>query len=289
MAETQPAGIGISKTDLELFEIARGKASSAEQRERIDALWRLHESLAQDEADALAAIRAAKAARGEEVRALTASEQEWLAEFTQDGGLDPGMRRWHEKLATPQEVLKSLAYGLKFTVHLRRGQLRHHHEADRPIAQRVIDGYDAAAEAFFDFIGDDAYRRKTCREIAELTIASNRSSCAVFPVFDIDLGDGDASTNGKSIGAAYDRLEAMAAERQLPALSTFLGFAERGSGDWFEPREGLRTVNALIDQVALPATKLKGKRALLVDLRELAAVLTAAEQRGARFHLEFDI
>jgi hypothetical protein len=281
-----------SKSDRETFDIARAKARDDTERARVDELWAMLAELRLKEARSVEEHLESRRKRGEKVKPLTKSQQEFVDDLDgDDAGLDPYLRKGLAKEPTAAKVLQSIAYGAWFGVLSRRGMLRYcEHPDQAAIEQRLIDFNVRLAEALFAFIADPKFRRYVEREVADMQvrISGSGGGSAFYVLLDVE-NDEDTKTNGKEIGRAYERLEGYAQELEVTPLSEFLGFGERGSSDWFEPAAGLKTFEALIAHVGKASTKVKGKKALIADLEEAAGVLRSARERKAKFHIEIDI
>jgi len=57
---------------------------------------------------------------------------------------------------------------------------------------------------------------------------------------------------------------------------------------WFEPDEGLKWVNRLIEQLEAQPATLKKSKDVLSDLREYERVFKKAKTIGSRWHLQVD-
>jgi hypothetical protein len=286
----RPSEMIPSAVDREAFAIARQKARSASELERIERLHDMLLELAAAEDVALDQRLANQRARGEPGRPLTAAEEEFLRDFEVAPEEDVDALVRSELLREPdaRHVLRCVVYGAMMHIHARRDTLGYFAEDDRPIEEALIERYRAFADALFDFIDDNGYRTEVARFLARDRLARNGAGTAVFLVLDA-ASDGEPELDGKSLGRAFEKLESAAASLGVRPLSEFFGFGGRGSGDWFDPAEGLTTVRALIEHVRGPATKIKAKKALLADLRDAESILAHAREAGARFHVEVDI
>ncbi len=116
---------------------------------------------------------------------------------------------------------------------------------------------------------------------------------------------------GKSLASYLDTLDEMARDLSLRPLNDFVvDYTEQiedilvdediedveeaimglgGSGPWYDPEEGIRTVQCLIQHIdGLLADEDKALEGPLVVLKSLASELDYAKQQDSRFHLSFE-
>jgi hypothetical protein len=276
-------------SDRETLEIALSKARSTDERRLIGGLMLEFDDLARAKIESDRQVRENRIRRGERLRPLTSAELKHLEEEVADAGLHRLIREHFESMTLPGEVLQSLVHGQLFDAELTRQGLEEMHPDDRAIDLLIVDRHRALASAMLSIINDPEFESKVRRDVTieTLRIARGGSGGEIVPVFDIDETIGD-QLSGKSIAASLSRLDDLARELGVTPLSSFLGFAGVGSGDWFDPRAGLATVEALRARIRPASYTLRGKKALLGELGDLAIVLGTAIARGARFHIEVD-
>ncbi len=130
------------------------------------------------------------------------------------------------------------------------------------------------------------------------------SACFYIVVEGEDPGY-DIFVNGHALARYETELEQLAASLGVPPLLDYFSadrnsmamLLEQGAGDpawthslpdpqWFMPREGLETVDALLAHVERdPSCFGPGTPALLQELREYKLVLHKTASRGLRWHL----
>ena len=128
---------------------------------------------------------------------------------------------------------------------------------------------------------------------------------SLYIVVEKKIPGADNYVNGNSLSKHNDELEKMAKRLGVKPLMSFfsmsneelssleeeyaidLGKAKRTTADkWFTAEEGLRTVNALLEN--LTALKLKDAARVEADLREFVSVLELAGANSIRWHLAVD-
>jgi len=110
------------------------------------------------------------------------------------------------------------------------------------------------------------------------------------------------ATSGKALGRELDRLDYAARCRNVAAITSLLSESQaalvaqlREAGfdpakmrlaaeQWFPAADGIKTINALIEQVTAKLNDFKQPNPILRDLNAAAALLSAAEAAGVRFH-----
>jgi hypothetical protein len=126
-------------------------------------------------------------------------------------------------------------------------------------------------------------------------------SSALYIVLDRKIPGADTFVNGKSLAKHKDELEAMAKRLGVTPLMRFFSVSKeeleslkeeyeislkKAEEKWFSVEEGLRTVNALLQN--LSGSKLKDVARVETDLREFVGVLELARANGIRWHLAVD-
>jgi hypothetical protein len=131
-------------------------------------------------------------------------------------------------------------------------------------------------------------------------------SVAYFIVPEREIDGFDHFVNGKALAQANEKtLEQLCKQLGVMSLTDFLSqdsdeiaaFLEDEGLDtpeelpteqWFEPREGLRTVRALLQHLAVEPKAIKNAKAIVEDLREYEAVLSRLEKEEILWHLALD-
>lgn len=127
-------------------------------------------------------------------------------------------------------------------------------------------------------------------------------SVAYFVVLDKEDVQFDTFVNGKAIAHAFDELTAFCNKNNLNGMEDFVSqnmseFMMEEFGDidvpeqeekWFDAKEGVDWINALIDKLKEKSPKFFQEE-LLEDLTEYREVFQNAEKAGAKWHLEFDV
>ena len=280
----------ITRKIRETFEIARGKARHSKELEQINSFFDRLAAIGPARDEATRQILANKAARGEQVRALTTSEREFVDDLKGGDGppLHPLVRQRYEEMEMPGEVLKGIAHSQLFCAALIRRHLSQYHPDDRVANSVVLDMHQSLGDALLDFIGDTHYAEEERRKAARESVPTDGSGGDVYVLLEIE-NERDTNTAGKNIGRALNKLDRMAEALSVTPIGEFFGFGGRGSGTWFPVSEGLRTVTALIEQLKLPLTKLTGKKAVLAELSDMLGVLTYGGEHKTRFHVEIDV
>jgi hypothetical protein len=127
-------------------------------------------------------------------------------------------------------------------------------------------------------------------------VSLNKDVPGVDPACDID---------GKLLSKAQEKLDKTAANLNVKPLMSYFsvgaearqflqdeGFADSGDippETWFDTVDGLVTVRALIDFITSNPSTIKNSDGVLVDLKALEQILSAASDAGAKFHLSIDI
>ncbi len=113
------------------------------------------------------------------------------------------------------------------------------------------------------------------------------------------------SVDGKSVARAIDKLNTMAEALDLKPLEAFLGQAIGNVGDmldddmdlpdgedgvavWFEPADGLATIQGLTAALRADPTLVKRSDDVLEDLQGFQSALETAAKSGAKWHLAID-
>lgn len=122
-----------------------------------------------------------------------------------------------------------------------------------------------------------------------------------FDPEDLDI----ESTDGKSVARAIDSLNALAQELGLKPLEAFMGQSMDDVGDmlgedidlpddvegaavWFEPADGLATLQGLIAALQANRKRIKRTDDVLEDLQGYQEALETAAKSGAKWHLAID-
>ncbi|MEY4563195.1 MAG: hypothetical protein RLZZ618_2472 [Pseudomonadota bacterium] len=112
--------------------------------------------------------------------------------------------------------------------------------------------------------------------------------------------------NGKYVAKAMDELTDLADELGIQSLESFMGQsaadfsdligedievddAEIGDATWFEPLDGIATIDALVSALAEDPKRIKGAASVQEDLADYKRALEKAAEAGARWHLAIDI
>lgn len=280
----------ITRKTRETFEIARGKARTPKELEQINSFFDRLAAIRPAEDEATRQILANKTERREKIRAFTKSEKEFVDDLKGGDGppLHPLVRQCYEKMEMPGEVLKGIAHSELFCAALIRRYLSQYHPDDQAAKRVVLDMHQSLGDALLDFIGDTRYAEEERRKAAKESVPTDGSGGDVYVLLEIE-NKLDTNTAGKNIGRALNKLDRMAEALSVTPIGEFFGFGGRGSGTWFPVSEGLRTVTALIEQLKLPLTKLKGKKAVLAELSDILEVLIYGNEHKTRFHVEIDI
>ena len=129
---------------------------------------------------------------------------------------------------------------------------------------------------------------------------------AIVVTLEKDLPDAasayENAKSGKALSREIDRLNLAARTRKVTAIESFLSenvekLREQLRADgfdpdkmrlpaeqWFAANDGLATVRALHEHVSANLNDFKQPNPILKDLKAVEALLTAAQQAGARFH-----
>jgi hypothetical protein len=127
----------------------------------------------------------------------------------------------------------------------------------------------------------------------------------IYPVFNPPVPGAGLASDGKLLARNFEALDAIAAAAGLPTFSSFgdnrpipAGFegdpdelddALGPFNEWFPAADGLRVVegvSAAISSGAAGVQSLRSRDQVVGELRDLAACLRPAAERGARFRLE---
>lgn len=130
-------------------------------------------------------------------------------------------------------------------------------------------------------------------------------SAACFVVLEKEIPGFDPFVNGKAIPLFAGELDAECEDLGVRPLISFFsmepeelaGFlvsegldelAPLAKEEWFDPKEGIRTLEALI--AAAPSIPALAGRAepVLEDLGDILGILRRALEEGVRFHLQYD-
>lgn len=131
---------------------------------------------------------------------------------------------------------------------------------------------------------------------------------AIFPVLDKEIDGVDISAvSGKLINRFSPELDEMARNLGVRGLMSFFGAApeeyfdedelgeleipeEYLSEKWFEPEDGLRTIETLLDYLTENSSVFGNEtRHVAADLEEFEKVLQKAGESGAKWHVEVEI
>ena len=126
-------------------------------------------------------------------------------------------------------------------------------------------------------------------------------SAALFIVIENENPDFSVSVNGKALSKAVPELGNIAAALGVKSLMEFYGADDsemageldvsnpkRFKAKWFKASEGLNSVRALLDYVERHPQSVARVSAVVGDLKEFERVLSEAERRKLRWHLEVD-
>jgi hypothetical protein len=132
-------------------------------------------------------------------------------------------------------------------------------------------------------------------------------SVAYFIVLQQEISGFDPFVNGKHLAAESDRLDQVAAELGVPPLMQFFSVSPEELGDvlesldvddmpdaelaeesWFEAREGLATVRALLCYLRENIGAVGNSAGVISDLEDFERVLSEAEERQVKWHLGVD-
>lgn len=279
-----PANAYPAPSERETFAIARALAADDTERATVDRLLAQLVALGAAEDAAVEQIQANRLARGEKIRKPTRAEQEAIDDLAGEDIMDPAIRAHLRSQPRAADALRAIAWSYLTVPAIRRASQRFHHPDDWPIELSLIEAHESFARAVFAFIGDAAYEREAALQAARQVMESGGG--AIFVVLDAtdDLPDMD----GKALSRHLERLDGLAEAAGVALPGSFLGIGGRGSQDWFDAAEGLRTVEALQAAIKPGSVKLKDKGALRADLEAMAEGLRAAQAAGMRFHLEID-
>ena len=129
---------------------------------------------------------------------------------------------------------------------------------------------------------------------------------ALFIVLEKEIENLDTFVNGKVLARAEPILAEITNELGVTPLIEFYGadigdLAEEwldnsddfetlpeSSAKWFEAKEGLKTVCALLDHLKDNPTKIKKSEKVIADLQDFKRVLEEADKQNVKWHLEVD-
>ena len=133
-------------------------------------------------------------------------------------------------------------------------------------------------------------------------------SLAYYIVLDNEEPGFETFVNGKAVAHAIDELDALCDRLGLPMLDSFMGQSADeladlldeeielpegedpdDDGKWFEPRTGIRLIDALVTALKENPDAVESADSLIEDLTEYHHVLAQAQAIGARWHLAVDI
>ena len=112
----------------------------------------------------------------------------------------------------------------------------------------------------------------------------------------------DPFVNGKAVARAGDVTEPLAKELGVKPLMDFYAVNEEAAalareeagievetGGFFDPADGLRTIEALSAAISDRKDRIQNSNRVLKDLAEYRAVLERAREAGVRWRFAFDI
>lgn len=128
---------------------------------------------------------------------------------------------------------------------------------------------------------------------------------SLYIILEKKIPNADIYVNGNSLSQNNDELDQMAAQLGVEPLTAFFSISNEELSalleehdaslskpkppheeKWFAPDEGLRTVNALLQE--LPSSNLGRIDLIETELREFVKVLELAKLNGVRWHLGVD-
>jgi len=135
-------------------------------------------------------------------------------------------------------------------------------------------------------------------------------SFAYYIVLDNEEPGFETFVNGKAVAHAADELDALCNKLGLPLLDSFMGqspseladmLSDQHDGDdeeftgpeysdatWFEPRDGLTLVDAIIAHLQNNPAAVASAADVVDDLHEYKSLLEQAHGIGAKWHLAID-
>lgn len=129
-------------------------------------------------------------------------------------------------------------------------------------------------------------------------------SVAYYIVLDNEEPGFETFVNGKFLAHDVENLDAICERLGIRAFGDFLAMSEDDISDmlgedvelpeyegeqWFDAREGIALVNALVAHIKANPGDVDNSSGVLEDLAEYAEVFQKAEGIGAKWHLNLDI
>jgi hypothetical protein len=130
---------------------------------------------------------------------------------------------------------------------------------------------------------------------------------ALFLVLEKEIENLDAFVDGKFLARAEPVLAEIANSLGVKPLMNFYGADDNeivgelleskdefeslseSSSEWFEAKEGLKTICALLDHLKEKPVKINNHQEVFSDLLNFKRVLEEAAKRNVRWHLEVDV
>lgn len=129
----------------------------------------------------------------------------------------------------------------------------------------------------------------------------------IYPVINIDADWTESKTDGKILAKAMHHLEKVAKMKKVKTLYQFFSMDREqficdvlgGDADdpesfeeskvrgetWFEPQEGLETINGLIDYLYGKPNEIENPLGVIDDLMEFRNILEKARDKGLKWYL----
>jgi len=277
------------KSDLETFEIARSKAKSTDEREKIDYFQSELVNIEIMSLEAVYKIRANRISRGEQLKPLNDSQKKSLeaALNEDDGGLHPSVKSLYMKLTTSAEVLKVIAEVELCGNEMDKNGLVYLVAHDRVIEFELISRREELVNDLLAFIGDREFEIDLRRKALKYARDDSESGGELFVVLNYSNVI-ETTTSGTYLAKNFSRLESLADKIEVKPLSEYLCFDDIDYVDWYVPELGILTLSKLANHICNHETKIKDKQSLLHEMEGFTKLLEMAHAKNSKFHFQFD-
>lgn len=267
--------------------IALEKADTTDERRAVQQLLALRAVLQQKRAAYLEEATRMRHARGEiysaaRVAAINAMSQDRAT-------LDRDVKTLYMDQPTAGDVLKVHARVHFADVLVSARLLLRHHTPDIINAARVMQSKEEAfAEAWLDTIADASFSEEL-RLARRNALRNLRTSTQPIYLCTHPPGDDVGDDAAQALGKTWNKLDELASAIGVAPLSDFIGLPNEDVADAQPAARVLASADALLARLAGAGIRLPSKRATIVALGEVSAILQSAIAANPDARAAFDV